>query len=75
MKLGEVLAQIFSSRPAPTGNADVDELRLYNYLAQVCDTCGAKAAHAHAGVYHCDACCKLAAAEKVRAAEREVFRT
>jgi hypothetical protein len=66
---GSILAQLFSSRPAPTGNPDVDELRLYNYLGQECDTCGAKPAHGHYGVYHCDACCLRQAREAVAHSE------
>lgn len=67
--LATILAEIFDMRPRPTGNPDLDEVLLYNYLATVCDLCGAKPAHGHAGVRHCDACCQRDARERIAAAE------
>lgn len=66
MNLFQIFGEIFSSRPAPTGNADVDEVRLYNYLEQPCDECQTKPAHSHGGaLYHCDRCCQLHAQRRI----------
>jgi hypothetical protein len=67
--LFQVLERIFSNAPAPTGNPDVDEVRLYNFRAQACTDCGAKPAHRHGDYFHCDACCLKGAQAAIAAAE------
>lgn len=67
--LFQVLEEIFSMRPRSTGNADLDEVLLYNYLAAVCATCGASPAHRHGDVLHCDQCCRGLAKQTIAQAE------
>lgn len=70
MNLLEFLMVTFSMAPRATGNADVDELLLYNYQAQRCSLCEKAPAHRHGdGVYHCDACCVADARARVAAAQ------
>jgi hypothetical protein len=65
--IGDLLRDMFSSAPRPTGNPDLDELLLYNYEATTCDGCGEKPAHRHGDMNHCDRCCQARAREIVAA--------